>query len=67
MLLGDRNDLDQTIADGFSQAGILHLLCVSGFHISLITSAFLWVIQKPVSYTHLDVYKRQEPVNHPHH
>lgn len=36
MVIGDRSDMDSTISELFSAAGIGHILAISGLHISLI-------------------------------
>lgn len=35
MLLGDKSDLGKDVVDDFKQSGLIHLLAVSGLHISL--------------------------------
>ncbi len=40
MLLGDTEEMDSGIYDSFNIAGISHILCVSGLHISLICGFF---------------------------
>ena len=40
MLLGDTEEMDDEIYDSFNVAGISHILCVSGLHISLIFGIF---------------------------
>lgn len=39
MLLGDKRQLDRDIKNAFTESGIIHLMCVSGMHISVIISA----------------------------
>lgn len=36
MLLGDKSDLDGEVADLYREAGILHILAISGLHISIL-------------------------------
>ena len=36
LILGDKRDISQDIKDDFSQAGVSHLLAISGLHISII-------------------------------
>lgn len=40
MLLGDKSDIGRTVRDAFENAGMLHLLAVSGLHVSTIAGAF---------------------------
>ncbi len=50
MLLGNRDDLPDTVSRDFSRLGISHILALSGIHLSLVTvmaSAFLGTIQMP--------------------
>lgn len=35
MMLGDRGMIPRTIADSFQKSGIIHILSISGFHVSL--------------------------------
>ncbi|MDR3240484.1 MAG: DNA internalization-related competence protein ComEC/Rec2 [Clostridiales bacterium] len=44
IILGDRADLDQTTQDLYRLAGIYHLLCVSGLHISILSMAIFWIL-----------------------
>jgi competence protein ComEC len=37
IILGDKSGLDDSIADQYRMAGIYHLLCVSGLHVSIIS------------------------------
>ena len=39
MLLGDSRFLDGSLKDSFTKSGIIHLLCVSGMHLSVIMGA----------------------------
>lgn len=41
MILGDRSDIDTEIRDIYQQSGVIHILVVSGLHVSLITSAVI--------------------------
>lgn len=38
LLLGWRNDLDEATQDQFRDAGIMHLLCVSGLHVGIVAA-----------------------------
>ncbi|MBE6624454.1 MAG: ComEC/Rec2 family competence protein [Ruminococcaceae bacterium] len=56
MLLGNRDDLPDTVSRDFSRLGISHILALSGIHLSLVTamaSAFLGTIQMPKRPKHL--------------
>lgn len=45
MLLGDKNDLPIEVRQSFNISGLAHILCVSGLHIMMIISAFVYVIK----------------------
>lgn len=44
LLLGYRNDLDETVTESFSKTGVVHVLAVSGMHVGIIymVMAFLF-------------------------
>lgn len=46
MLLGDKSGMDTERMDQFGKVGILHLLAVSGLHVSVLAGAFALVIRK---------------------
>lgn len=46
VLLADKNDLDKETKEQYSKAGVGHILAISGMHISLIATAFLWFFNK---------------------
>ena len=50
MLIGDKNGLSDEVKDDFKESGLIHLLAVSGLHISLAGRRV---------YKLVDVYKRQ--------
>ena len=54
--MGNRENMDKELVNAMRLTGIVHLLTVSGMHLTLIA---LMMEKVPVSYTHLDVYKRQ--------
>ena len=39
LVLGDRNGLDVELREAFNQAGVTHLICISGLHISVLAFA----------------------------
>jgi len=45
MLFGDRKQLDKEVVRGFSEAGIVHVLSVSGLHIGIIYLVINWIIK----------------------
>lgn len=47
MLLGDKTALSDDIKTLYRNAGIYHILAISGLHITLIASAFLLIFKKP--------------------
>lgn len=44
MLLGEADELDDSIAEHFRATGIAHLLAVSGLHLTLLTGVLTWVL-----------------------
>jgi hypothetical protein len=44
MLIGDKSGLDAEIEKQFGMGGLLHVLAVSGMHVSLIMGALLWLL-----------------------
>lgn len=44
MLLGDRSYLADDTRDEFADAGISHVLALSGMHIGIITGIFMWLL-----------------------
>ena len=46
MLTGDRSSLSDSAYTALRKCGISHLICVSGLHLSLWTSAILWFLKK---------------------
>ncbi len=46
MLTGDRSALSDSALNALKKCGVSHIICVSGLHLSLWTSALLWVLRK---------------------
>ena len=46
LLCGDRTPLDETKADTYKQAGILHLLAVSGLHVGVLAAILTFFVKK---------------------
>lgn len=46
MLTGDRSNLDETIYEDFKGAGVIHILAVSGLHISVLMGVISWLLKK---------------------
>lgn len=44
MLLGDRSELDQGLLDKFSQAGVVHVISISGTHITLLSGIIFFIL-----------------------
>ena len=49
LLLGDRQDVPQEVTKGFQNAGVAHLLAVSGLHVALLTEALMLPIRRRIS------------------
>lgn len=43
LLLGDRTTIDEAEEQAFSDAGIMHLLAVSGLHVSVVAAFVTWI------------------------
>lgn len=46
MLTGDKSNLNDEIYNNFSGAGIIHVLAVSGLHVSILMGAISWILKK---------------------
>lgn len=46
MILGDKSDLDEEIKMLYSDAGIYHIMAISGLHLSIICAIFALIIDK---------------------
>lgn len=45
LLLGQRKELDPTIREAYTQAGVMHILAVSGLHVGIIYALFILVLK----------------------
>ncbi|MDE1192516.1 MAG: ComEC/Rec2 family competence protein [Arachidicoccus sp.] len=43
LLIGYRNDLDKDVLQAFANAGVIHIIAISGMHLILIGGIFLWI------------------------
>lgn len=46
MLLGDKHDLDAQIKNQYQMAGIIHILAISGLHLSILGTGFFHVLKR---------------------
>lgn len=46
VLTGNKNDLDPSVRDYYNLSGIIHLLTVSGLHITFLTALIAWILKK---------------------
>lgn len=46
MLLGDKKNLDNSIEEIYRQAGISHIIAISGLHVSILSGAIIFFISK---------------------
>lgn len=46
LLLGWKNDVDETTQEQFRQAGLTHLLCVSGLHVGIVALIIGWILKE---------------------
>ncbi|ANI89033.1 hypothetical protein A9P82_06835 [Arachidicoccus ginsenosidimutans] len=44
LLIGYRSDLDKDILQAFSNAGVIHIIAISGMHLALIAYIFIWLL-----------------------
>ncbi len=42
MLLGDRNFISENIKNSYANAGVIHILAISGLHIGILTLLLMW-------------------------
>lgn len=45
-ILGDKNYLDESVYESYRNNGVVHLFCISGTHISLLTGLLLYLFRK---------------------
>ena len=46
MLLGDKSGLDPQIKSQYQMAGIIHILAISGLHLSILGSGFFQILKR---------------------
>jgi competence protein ComEC len=44
LILGKKEELDNTIKEVYAQAGVMHVLAVSGLHVGIIYIVLLWIL-----------------------
>jgi ComEC/Rec2-related protein len=45
LLIGYRYDLESTLVQSYTNAGVVHIIAISGMHLALIYSCLLWLLQ----------------------
>lgn len=45
LLWGDRSDIGDEVEQGFKDAGIIHVLSISGLHVSILTGIFIGILK----------------------
>ncbi|NVJ86383.1 MAG: ComEC family competence protein [Algoriphagus sp.] len=45
LLLGQKNQLDRSLREAFSDAGVMHILAVSGLHVGILVAVLLFLIK----------------------
>lgn len=45
LLIGYRYDLDRDMVQAYTNAGVVHIIAISGMHLALIYASLLWVLQ----------------------
>ncbi|MDR1505663.1 MAG: ComEC/Rec2 family competence protein [Treponema sp.] len=48
LLLGSRDNLDQGLADSYREAGLSHILALSGMHLSFFSGILAFLLKKPL-------------------
>lgn len=56
MILGSKSDLDQDQKSMFQQAGISHILAISGLHISIIAALLWWIFKNLKIPNHVNIF-----------
>ena len=46
LLIGYKVDLDKDLVQAYSNAGVVHLIAISGLHLGLIYALLLWITGK---------------------
>ncbi len=46
VLVGDKSGVDEDVYSAFSSSGIIHILTVSGLHVTFLTSLIAWILKK---------------------
>lgn len=46
VLVGDKSGVDENVYSAFSSSGIIHILTVSGLHVTFLTSLIAWILKK---------------------
>lgn len=45
LLIGYKDDLDKLLVQDYTQAGVVHIIAISGMHLLLLYEALLWLLQ----------------------
>ena len=45
LLIGYKDDLDKLLVQAYTQAGVVHIIAISGMHLLLLYEALLWLLQ----------------------
>ncbi|MGD8188990.1 DNA internalization-related competence protein ComEC/Rec2 [Brevibacillus ginsengisoli] len=46
LLLGVTEDVDPKLGDMYSRQGLLHVLAISGLHVSLVSACWMWILRR---------------------
>jgi len=57
LILGERNELDSAWMDRYAQAGIVHVLAISGLHMGLLMVLLGWFLSHSNFYPKEITYK----------
>ncbi|UFJ38882.1 DNA internalization-related competence protein ComEC/Rec2 [Brevibacillus humidisoli] len=46
LLLGLRDEVEPRLADTYADLGLIHVLAISGLHVTLVSAGFLWLMER---------------------
>lgn len=45
LLIGHKEDLDETLMDAYSRTGVIHVIAISGMHLAMVYGLVLWLLR----------------------
>ncbi|MBO8164149.1 MAG: DNA internalization-related competence protein ComEC/Rec2 [Brevibacillus sp.] len=46
LLLGLRQEVEPRLADSYADLGLIHVLAISGLHVTMVSTCFLWLLER---------------------